>query len=375
MLKTLSAIVLASALPAAALAVETGTVRSSGGQEIAVSLVADGLEHPWGLAILPDGGMLVSERPGRLRLIDADGRLRDAPVAGTPEVFAQGQGGLLDVVLDPDFADNRFVWLSFAEAGSGSSAGTAVGRGRFADGALEDFEVVWRMVDKVPGRNHFGSRIVFAGDGTLFVTTGDRYRFEPSQDLSQTIGKVVRITRDGEAPADNPFVGQEGVLPEIYSYGHRNIQAAAIDPATGTLYVVEMGPRGGDELNLIEPGGNYGWPLVSWGTHYDGTDIPDPPSRPEFIDAIAVWTPVIAPSGMAFYRGDAFPDFQGDALIGGLRAAALVRLEIAGGAVVAEERIPLGARIRAVAEGSDGSIFVLTDDDSDGAVLRLAPAN
>jgi len=371
MKQTFRALLLAG-LPA--LAAPAALAQTTADGTIEVSEVAGGLEHPWGLAFLPDGRLLVTERPGRLRLIEADGSLRAEPVAGTPEVFARGQGGLLDVVLDPDFAQNQFVWFSFAEAGDGQSAGTAVGRGRFVDDAIQDFQVVWRQVDKAQGPNHFGSRIVFADDGTLFVTTGERFRFQPAQDLGQTLGKVVRITREGEPAPDNPFVGQDGALPEIWSYGHRNIQAAAIDPATGTLYVAEMGPRGGDELNLVQKGANYGWPLVSWGTHYDGADIPDPPTRPEFADAIAVWTPVIAPSGMVFYEGDRFPDFQGDALIGGLRAEGITRVTIADGAVMEQSSIPLGARIREVEVGPDGLIYVLTDDDSDGAVLRLAPS-
>jgi glucose/arabinose dehydrogenase len=342
---------------------------------IRVTELAGGLVHPWGMAFLPDGRILVTERPGRLRLVSATGELAEMPVAGTPEVWAQGQGGLLDVVADPNFADNQLVWLSFAEGGAGGTAGTAVGRGRLEGEALQEFETVWRQVEKVPGRNHFGSRIVFIDADTLFVTTGERFRFQPAQDLSQTLGVIVRISRDGQPVADNPFVGREGARGEIYSYGHRNIQAAAIDPATGSLIVAEMGPKGGDELNLIEPGANYGWPLVSWGTHYDGTDIPDPPTRPEFRDALTQWTPVIAPSGMVFYRGDLFPDFRGDALIGGLRAEAIVRVRLSDGAAEEQERIALGERIREVDEGPDGSIYVLTDDPRDGALWKLSPGS
>jgi glucose/arabinose dehydrogenase len=375
MTKALAAALLATLLlPATACGdVPNEAIRTVSGDSIEVTEVAGGLQHPWGMAFLPDGRILLTERPGRLRLIEPDGRLREQALAGVPSVFASGQGGLLDIVLDPDFETNRLIWLSFAEAGAGGMAGTAVGHGRFVNAALEGFEVVWRMQDKVPGNNHFGSRIVFADDDTLFITTGERFRFEPAQDLSQTLGKVVRITREGAPAPGNPFLDREDVLPEIYSYGHRNIQAAAIDPATGALYVAEMGPKGGDELNRIEPGANYGWPLVSWGTHYDGTDIPDPPTRPEFKDALIQWTPVIAPSGMIFYQGDLFADFKGDALIGGLRAKGLTRLALQEGAVVEQELIPLGARIREVAEGPDGALYVLTDDASDGAVWKLAP--
>ena len=374
MLKKLSAVAAIALMPLGALAeVPASPVRSDDGIAIEVSEMVGGLEHPWGLAFLPDGRILLTERPGRLRLVEADGTLREQAIEGTPAVFATGQGGLLDIALDPMFAENQLVWFSFAEAGDGNAAGTAVGRGRLVGDRLEDFQVIWRQVDKVQGRNHFGSRIVFADAETLFITTGERFRFQPAQDLAQTLGKVVRITRDGQPAPGNPFLGQEGALPEIHSYGHRNIQAAAIDPASGELYVAEMGPRGGDELNRIEAGGNYGWPLVSWGTHYDGTDIPDPPTRPEFVDALTQWTPVIAPSGMAFYQGNLFADFRGDVLIGGLAAQGVVRLGLQDGAVVEQDLIPLGARIRDVAEGPDGAIYVLTDDASDGALWRLAP--
>lgn len=347
------------------------TLRTEAGN-IEVTEVAGGLVHPWGMTFLPDGRMLVTERPGRLRLVTAEGELRDEPVQGTPEVWAEGQGGLLDVVADPDFEQNQLVWLSFAEAGEGGTAGTALGRGRFVDDRLQEFEVVWRQSEKVEGPNHFGNRIVFAEDNAIFVALGERFKFEPAQDLSNTLGTVIRITRDGEPVEDNPFVDQPGARGEIFSYGHRNIQAAAIDPATGDLYVAEMGPLGGDELNRIEKGANYGWPEVSWGTHYDGGDIPDPPTRPELRDAVTIWTPVIAPSGMIFYQGDQFPEFQGDALIGGLVSEGITRLEFTDGEVARQEHIPLADRVREVEEGPDGNIYVLIDQQ-DGALWKLQP--
>jgi glucose/arabinose dehydrogenase len=345
------------------------TVRTHAGP-IAVETVTDGLVHPWGMAFLPGGGMLVTERPGRLRILGTDGRLSE-PLAGVPRVFAQGQGGLLDVALDPEFVQNRLVYLSYAEPGP-DGASTALGRGVLAGNRIEGFQVIFRQEPKVSGPNHFGSRIVFAPDGTLFLTLGERFKFDPAQDLSSGLGKIMRLNRDGSIPRDNPFVGRRDAQDAIWSYGHRNIQAAAINPQTGALWVAEMGPRGGDELNLPERGRNYGWPLVSWGTHYDGRPIPDPPTRPEFADAIKVWTPAIAPSGMIFYTGDLFPQWRGNALIGSLTRQALVRLGVQGSQITGEEIIPLGARIRDVAQGPDGTIYLLTDHRN-GRVLRLRP--
>lgn len=350
---------------------QAGSVMTSAGP-IAVENLADGLEHPWGLAFLPDGRLLVTERnSGELHILGLDGKLSD-PVEGTPTVYAQGQGGLMDVALDPDFAENGYVYLSYAAPGPEGSAATALGRGRFADDRIEGFEVLFRQEPWITGSKHFGNRIAFSPEGHVFLALGERFQFDPAQDPSNHLGAVVRINRDGSVPEDNPFVGDPNAADEIWSYGHRNIESAAIDPETGALWVVEMGPLGGDELNRPEAGRNYGWPAVSWGINYDGTEIPDPPTRPEFADAVKQWTPVISPSGMAFYTGSVFPEWRGSALIGSLTRQALVRVRVEGDAVVEEEIIPLDARIRDVEQGPDGHVYVLTDKD-DGNVWRLSP--
>ena len=341
---------------------------------VKVEIFASGLEHPWSLESLPDGRMLVTERVGRLRSVAEDGQLSE-PISGVPEVQAQGQGGLLDVALDPDFASNRLVYLSYAEAGDGG-ASTAVARGRLTEDvtAIEDVEVIFRMEPKVSGNNHFGSRLVFSRDGMLFVTLGDRFKFDPAQDLSDHLGTIVRINPDGSVPPDNPFVDRDDAKPEIWSYGHRNVQGAALHPETGRLWTHEFGPRGGDALNAPEAGRNYGWPLVSFGRHYTGWDIPDPPTRPDLAQPIYHWTPAISPSGMTFYTGEAFAEWQGNILIGGLASQTLVRLTLDGQRVSDEERIDMGARIREVHQGDDGAVYLLTDKSEDGEILRLTPA-
>ena len=339
---------------------------------IKVETVATKLQFPWGLAFLPDGRMLVTERPGRLRIVAKDGTLSE-PIQGVPEIFGQGQGGLLGIALDPQFTSNQLVYLSYSEPGEGG-VGTAVARGRLGDDSLDDVEVIFRQKPKVGGGNHFGGRLVFAPDGKLFVTLGERFTFDPAQDLSVDLGKIVRINPDGSVPDDNPFVGQEGKLPEIWSYGHRNVQGAAIHPETGKLWETEFGPLGGDELNIPQAGKNYGWPVVSWGNNYDGTEIPDPPTHPEFSDAIYHWTPVISPSGITFYTADIFPEWKGNLLIAGLSSEAIVRLTLDGDKVTGEERIPMGTRIRDVVQGPDGAVYALTDSQK-GKILRLTPAS
>lgn len=347
---------------------ETGTIK--------VETLAEGLDHPWGMAFLPDGRLLVTERAGDLRIMSADGTLTE-PLSGVPKVVANGQGGLLDVALDPNFADNKLVYLSYSEPGDGG-AGTAVARGRLAGNAVEDVKVIFRQTPKVSGGNHFGGRLAFTPDGKLFITLGDRFKFEPAQDLTSHLGKIVRINPDGSVPQDNPFIGQKDAQPEIWSYGHRNVESAAIHPKTGKLWELEFGPKGGDELNIPGPGLNYGWPVVSWGKHYDGKDIPNPPTHPEFADAVRHWTPVISPSGITFYTAEAYPGWtadtipawKGNLLIGGLSSQAIIRLTLDGETITGEERIPMGARIRDVEQGPDGAVYALTDA-GDGAVLRL----
>lgn len=339
---------------------------------VRVETVAGGLEHPWGLAFLPDGHMLVTERPGRLRIVDEGGAVSE-PLSGVPAVVS-GQGGLLDVELDPRFADSGFIYLSYAEPGENGTAGTAVARGRLVGNRLEDMEVIYRQQPKVKGENHFGSRLVFARDGTLFVTQGDRFQYrDKAQDLSSGLGKIVRLNPDGTVPRDNPFVGQDGARPEIWSYGHRNIQAAAVDPATGQLWTVEHGPRGGDELNHPEAGKNYGWPVITYGVDYSGETIGEGTAKPGMEQPVYYWDPVIAPSGMVFYTGEAFPGWKGSILVGSLNPGLLVRLTLEHDQVAHEERYlgDLRERIREVQQGPDGFLYLLTDS-SNGRILRLS---
>ncbi|TIQ19250.1 MAG: PQQ-dependent sugar dehydrogenase [Mesorhizobium sp.] len=364
-----SSFLLAFAAPSITLAQDS--IESETGR-VAVETFAEGLEHPWGATYLPDGALLVTERPGRLRLVSTDGAVSD-PIDGVPDVLASGQGGLLDVALDPDFANNRTVYLSYSEERGGGAA-TSVGRGRLDENgsALSNFEVIFRQEPAVSSRLHYGSRLVFAPDGKLFVTLGERGKMREAQDPNNHLGTIVRINPDGSVPDDNPFVGKDGA-DEIWSYGHRNVQSAALHPQTGVLWTAEMGPRGGDELNIPQAGRNHGWPVVSWGRHYSGERIPDPSTRPEFADAIHSWTPVISPSGMTFYSGDMFADWRGDLLIGGLSAEGIVRVRIDGKQVAGEEVLALGRRIRDVVQAPDGAVMALTDEPA-GKILRLTPA-
>jgi glucose/arabinose dehydrogenase len=364
---------MAAAVPASAEAPRSPTPASIDAP-IRVVSVARGLEHPWGLEFLPDGRMLVSERPGRLRIVEPNGTV-SPPLGGVPQVFAVGQGGLLDVALSPSFAQDHLVYFSFAEP-EGTNAGTAVARGRLGSNALEDTTVIWRQTPKVFGPNHFGSRLVFRRDGTLFVTLGDRYAYrDKAQELSTTLGKIVRINADGSVPNDNPFVGRANARPEIWSYGHRNVQAAVLHPTTNALWTVEHGARGGDELNHPEAGKNYGWPVITYGIDYSGMKIGEGTAKAGMEQPVYFWDPVIAPSGMLFYTGSAFPGWKGSILIGSLRGA-LVRLQLDGGRVGLEERYRndgLDARIRDVRQGPDGLVYVVTDE-GDGRVLRVTPA-
>ena len=342
--------------------------------EFRIVPVANGLEHPWGLAFLPNGDMLITEREGRLRIIRS-GQLDPKPIGGLPtNIYVAGQGGLLDVAVHPEFATNRLVYLSYAGRGRGG-AGTEVARGRFAGDRLENLEVIFRVAPKTGGSSHYGSRLLFAPDGMLFVTTGDRYSYlEQAQDLGDHLGTLIRIRDDGSVPKDNPFVGRSGARPEIYSYGHRNIQGIALRPGGKAIWMHEHGPRGGDEVNIVKPGANYGWPAITYGIDYSGAIISDKTAAPGMEQPVVYWDPSIAPSGMAFYDGDRFPNWRGDVFVGALAETHLRRLQLDGDKVVAQEELleDLDARIRDVRAGPDGYLYVLTDS-SDGGLLRLEP--
>lgn len=349
---------------------------SSEAGPVTVKEIASGLENAWALAFLPDGKrMLVTERPGRLRVIGLDGSLSE-PLAGVPEVFARSQGGLLDVRLSPDFEKDRLVYLTYAEAGEQGKAGTAVGRGRLSDDdtRLENFEVIFRQLPKLSTGVHFGSRLVFDGKGHLFVALGENNQRPTSQDLDKHQGKVVRIGLDGSVPEDNPFVGQDGVRPEIWSYGHRNQQGAALNPWSGVLWTHEHGPRGGDEVNIPQAGKNYGWPLATHGINYSMLPIPE--AEGETVEGTEpphhVWKKSPGVSGMAFYDAERFPGWQHSLFIGALVDQSLIRLQLDGDRVVGEERLlkDLGARIRDVRLGPDGYLYVLTDA-ADGKLLQV----
>ena len=337
--------------------------------------VTEGLEHPWGMAFLPDGRVLVTERPGRLRIIERDGQ-KGPPVAGVPAVEAKKQGGLLDVALDPAFAKNGLVYISYTEPREGGN-GTSVARGVLEGGQLTGVQVIFRQQPAIQGGYHFGSRLVFARDGRLFVTLGDRNSGRArAQTLDNTIGKIVRINADGSIPPDNPFVNREGASPEIWSYGHRNVQGAALHPVTGELWANEHGPKGGDELNRVLPGRNYGWPTVSYGTEYTGGKISDSGTAPGIEPPVHYWVPSIAVSGLMFYTGERFPAWQGSAFVGGLKSQQLARLKIECNRVAEEERLLRGVvkeRVRDVEQGPDGHIYLLTDEEK-GRLLRLQRA-
>lgn len=347
-----------------------------------VVTVADGLDTPWALAFLPNGKILVTERPGRLRVIGTDGS-RSEPVTGMPPVDARGQGGLLDVAIDPDFARTSLVYWSYAEPREGGANNTAVARGRFVDGAaprVEDVQVIYHQVPAMASRAHFGSRLVFGRDGTLFITQGDRSITEgrmQAQNLDVLIGKIARVNRDGSIPADNPFVGRDNVRPEIWSIGHRNAQAAALHPVTGELWAIEHGTRGGDEINIARKGKDYGWPTIAYGIEYRGGPITGGITAKEGMEQpVYYWDPVIGPSGMAFYTGNLFPAWKGSLFVGGHATYDLVRLSLDGDRVVGEERLLRDVQprphVRDVRQGPDGALYVLTDSTS-GKLLKLVP--
>jgi glucose/arabinose dehydrogenase len=380
---------LRTALFAAAFALTTATAATAQGQVQGSALhsfrvvpVAEGLEHPWAIGFLPDGDILVTERPGRLRII-RDGRLLPAPVEGVPAVFAVGQGGLLDVVPHPDFASNQLVYLSYSKPLGGQESTTAVIRGRLRNGQLTDVEEIFEAQTR--GRGHYGSRLVFDGNGHLFVSVGERMAApnlgegHPAQDFSNHHGTVNRLFEDGRVPPDNPFVGQPNVRPEIWSKGHRNPQALAIHPVTGELWEAEHGPQGGDEINLIQPGLNYGWPVVGFGVNYgSGTRIHEGTIREGMQSPVHVWVPSIATSGMTIYNGDAFPRWKGSIFVGGMAGEQLARVEIRDGESYLEETLLRGiGRVRDVREGPDGFIYLAIDGNGEELtpIVRLEPAD
>lgn len=344
---------------------------------IKVESIAKGLEHPWGLQFLPDGRMLVTERPGRLRIVSKDGKL-SKPIAGVPEVAAVGQGGLLDVLLAPDFDKTGTIYFSYSEPRGWFKNGTSVARAKLTlegdGGHLEDVKVIFQQQPPVNSELHFGSRLVWARDGTLFVTTGERYKLRAeAQNPANDLGKIIRINPDGSAPADNPRL--PGWAPEVWSIGHRNTQGAALRPDTGQLYTVEHGAQGGDELNHPEKGKNYGWPIITYGIDYDGSKIGEGSEKPGMEPAVYYWKPSIATSGLAFYTGDLFPSWKGNAFVGGLAGAHIERLVFDGDNVVAAEKLLVDRqkRIRDIRQGPDGALWVLTDENN-GELLRIVPA-
>ena len=357
----------AASEPAQTIATEKGEAR--------LSVIARGLAHPWALAPLPDGGFLVTERGGALRRVSADGDV-SAPLAGVPDVSARGQGGLLDVVLAPDFAQSRRIYLSYAEPGEDGLAGTSAAYATLGEAGLEDVTVFYRQEPKVNAENHYGSRFAFDGQGHVFISQGERTMRMMSQELDKLQGKLVRLNLDGSVPEDNPFVGQDGARPEIWSYGHRNSQGLAIDPRTGTLWEVEHGPRGGDEVNLPQPGKNYGWPIVTHGIDYSGQPIPEAVGKekegmepPHFVFEVSPGL-----SGMAFYTGQAGKPWNDSLFLGALAQRNLIRLQLEGDRVVAEERLlqDLGERIRDVRVAADGNLYLVTDEEN-GKLLKLEP--
>ena len=357
----------AASEPAQTIATEKGEAR--------LSVIARGLAHPWALAPLPDGGFLVTERGGALRRVSADGDV-SAPLAGVPDVSARGQGGLLDVVLAPDFTQSRRIYLSYAEPGEDGLAGTSAAYATLGEAGLEDVTVFYRQEPKVNAENHYGSRFAFDGQGHVFISQGERTMRMMSQELDKLQGKLVRLNLDGSVPEDNPFVGQDGARPEIWSYGHRNSQGLAIDPRTGTLWEVEHGPRGGDEVNLPQPGKNYGWPIVTHGINYSGQPIPEAVGKekegmepPHFVFEVSPGL-----SGMAFYTGQAGKPWNDSLFLGALAQRNLIRLQLEGDRVVAEERLlqDLGERIRDVRVAADGNLYLVTDEEN-GKLLKLEP--
>ncbi|HEY4547977.1 MAG TPA: PQQ-dependent sugar dehydrogenase [Pedomonas sp.] len=375
--KMARAAVVALMLAACGSAVPDGP--SMAAANIKVETVAEGLEQPWGLAFLPDGRMLVTEKAGRLRIVTKDGKLSE-PVAGVPAVDDKRQGGLLGIAIDPKFAENGRIYFSYSEPRGEEGNGTTVARAKLVEGGgaprLDGMKVIFRQQPSFKTNHHFGSRLVFAPDGSLFVTLGDRYRGkEMAQTLDNHLGKLVRINPDGSVPQDNPFVGKEGAKPEIWSYGHRNIQGAAINPATGKIWTVEHGAKGGDEINIPTPGKNYGWPVITHGVDYSGEKIGEGTHKEGMEQPVHFWNPSIATSGMAFYTGDLFPQWKGDVFVGGLASQSLAHVDLEDDKVKGWEPLltDLGERIRDVVQGPDGALYLLTDN-VEGRIVRVVPA-
>ncbi|MGM4919727.1 PQQ-dependent sugar dehydrogenase [Tardiphaga sp. 813_E8_N1_3] len=374
---TAAIVVTASLLIATTTRGENTSFGSSAGR-LEVQTVASGLAHPWALAFLPEGRMLVTERPGRIRIVSPQGQLSPA-VKGVPEVMVVGQGGLLDVITDKNYEQNTTIYFCYSER-SGSGARTAIARGKLVEGPaprLDDMKVIFRQDGPLSSGNHHGCRIVQAPDNNLFVTLGEHYSGrDQAQSLDNHLGKLIRIAPDGSVPKDNPFVGRDGARPEIWSYGHRNQQGLAINPATGDLWETEHGPRGGDEVNIIGKGKNYGWPVIGYGIDYSGAKIHETTSKPGMEQPVKYWVPSIAPSGMTFYTGDLFPRWRGSLFTGALAGQMLVRLQLNGNTVTSEERIlqNLNERIRDVRQGPDGALWLLTDSSA-GRILRVTPAS
>lgn len=356
-----------------AFADENSAVTKSKQERFSTVVLTDDLEHPWGMAFLPDGRMLVTERPGRLRIVNKNGEV-SAPLQGLPDIVARGQGGLLDVALDPAFKENGLVYISYVAAGEGGT-GTEVARAGLAGNELKSLKVIFRALPKVGSDHHFGSRLLFDREGHLFITLGERGERSQAQQLDSHNGSIIRIDADGSVPKDNPFVDRKGAKPEIYTYGNRNVQGIALHPVTGQVWAHEHGPQGGDEINIVRPGINYGWPVITYGRNYGiGTKIGEGTEKPGMEQPVHYWDPSIAPSGMVFYDGDAFPNWRGDLFVGALKYQMLVRLELKDREIVDEERLlkdELG-RIRDVNLGPDGLLYLLTDAD-DGKLVRLEP--
>ena len=357
--------------------VDTKTVLTENSRQADFSLkeIVQGLDHPWGMAFLPDGDILITERSGQLRIV-RDGQLDPDPIRGLPEIYVSGQGGLLDITLHPRYSENKLVYFSFS-AQDIEGAGTEIARGRFAEDSLEQVETIFVAEPKTSGRNHYGSRIVFGPDGTLLITVGDRYSYmQEAQNPSNHLGSTLRINDDGSVPDDNPFVSQPSAKPEVYSYGHRNSQGLTIRPGLNQIWSHEHGPRGGDEVNIIRPGANYGWPAITYGIDYSGAIISELTEAPGMEQPVVYWDPSIAPSGMSFYDGTDFPEWRGDLFIGALKDTHLRRLELDGDTVIEQEELlkELDQRIRDVRQGPDGFLYVLTDSSTpNGKLFRIEP--